>query len=71
MDPLLLFFLVTVVLCLLRARDLPTIDVGEASIGLPDVGLLVLALLAALRLQAERRSLRLRGFSPPHSLSPG
>ncbi len=56
-DPLFIFFLVTVVLCLLRARDLPTIEVSEAAVGFPDVALLVLALLTALRLRRGRRPL--------------
>ena len=50
-DPFFLVFLVTVVLCLLRARDLPTIEVSEAAVGVPDAALLVLAVLAALQLR--------------------
>ena len=56
-DPLFLFFLVSVVLCLLRARDLPTIEVSEAAVGFPDVALLLLAALTAHRLRAGSRSL--------------
>lgn len=56
-DPFFLFFLVTVVLCLLRARDLPTIEVSEAAVGLPDVALLALAVLTALRLRGGGRPL--------------
>ena len=50
-DPFLLVFLVTVVLCLLRARDLPTIEVSGAAVGFPDVALLVLAVCWPLRLR--------------------
>jgi len=56
-DPFFLFFLVTVVLCLLRARDLPTFEVSRAAAGFPDVALLVLAVLTALRLRGGDRSL--------------
>ena len=56
-DPFFLFFLVTVVLCLLRARDLPTVDVSGAAVGLPDLALFGLAALAARRLRAHRRPL--------------
>ena len=51
-------FLVTVLLCLLRSRDLPSIDFGAAgttvSVGPADVALLATAVLAALRLRARR-----------------
>lgn len=56
-EPFFLFFLVTVVLCLLRARDLPTIEVSEAAVGFPDVALLVLAGLTAFRLRGGGRPL--------------
>src|SRR5829696_6320570 len=51
-------FLVTVVLCLFRARDLPSVDLGiggtEFSIGPADVALLATTMLAVLRLRARR-----------------
>jgi O-antigen ligase len=52
-------FLLTVVLCLFRARDLPALDLGFAGTDLEinpaDVGLLVTAVLALARLRARRR----------------
>jgi O-antigen ligase len=52
-------FLVTVCLCLLRARDLPSATVGvggtSVSVGPADVALLVTAVLALLRLRDRRR----------------
>jgi hypothetical protein len=56
-DPLFLFFLVTVVLCLLRSRFLPTFEVSGAAVGFPDVALLVLAAFTARRLRGAGRSL--------------
>ena len=56
-DSLFLFFLVTVVLCLLRARDLPTIQVSEAAFGFPDGALLVLGVLTARRFRRTGRPL--------------
>ena len=57
-DPSFFVFLVTVVLCLLRARDLPSLDVAAAgttlSIGPADIGLAATAVLAVLRLRARR-----------------
>jgi O-antigen ligase len=57
-DPLFSVFLVTVVLSLLRARDLPSVDlpVGatDVSIGPADVALLATAVLALARLRARR-----------------
>jgi hypothetical protein len=57
-DSSFVFFLVTVVLCLLRSSDLPSVDVSTAgtslSIGPADVCLGVTAVLAALRLRARR-----------------
>jgi O-antigen ligase len=57
-DPFFFVFLVTVVLCLLRAEDLPSVDFDAAgttfSIGPADVALLATAVLAALRLRARR-----------------
>lgn len=51
-------FLVTVVLCLLRARDLPSVDFRAAgttvSVGPADVALLATAVVAALRFRARR-----------------
>ena len=51
-------FLVTVLLCLLRSRDLPSIDFGAAgttvSVGPADVALLTTAVLAVLRLRTRR-----------------
>jgi O-antigen ligase len=51
-------FLVTVVLCLLRSRDLPSVDFRAAgttvSVGPADVALLATAVLALLRLRARR-----------------
>jgi hypothetical protein len=51
-------FLVTVLLCLLRSRDLPSIDLRAAgttvSVGPADVALLATAVLAILRLRARR-----------------
>ena len=51
-------FLVTVLLCLLRSRDLPSIDFGAAgttvSIGPADIALLATAVLAVLRLRARK-----------------
>ena len=51
-------FLVTVLLCLLRSRDLPSVDFGVAgttvSVGPADLALLATAVLAALRLRARR-----------------
>jgi O-antigen ligase/polysaccharide polymerase Wzy-like membrane protein len=51
-------FLVTVLLCLLRSGDLPSIDLRTArttvSVGPADVALLATAVLAALRLRARR-----------------
>src|SRR5687768_14953501 len=55
-DPSFSLFLVAVVLCLFRAADLPSLDVGaggtELSIGPADVALLATAVLAVLRLRA-------------------
>jgi hypothetical protein len=56
-DPFFLFFLVTVVLCMFPARDLPTIAVSDAAVGFPDVALLALAVLTALRIRAGSRPL--------------
>ena len=57
-DPSFLVFLVTVALCLLRARDLPAVSFGIAGtdvrINPADVGLLVTATLALLRLRSRR-----------------
>lgn len=51
-------FLATVALCLLRARDLPSVELGaggtELSIGPADVALGVTAVLATMRLRARR-----------------
>ena len=51
-------FLVTVLLCLLRSRDLPSIDIGtsgtDVSLGPADAALAATAVLAALRLRARR-----------------
>jgi hypothetical protein len=51
-------FLVTVVLCLLRANDLPSVDFGvggtTVSVGPADVALTATAVLATLRLRARR-----------------
>jgi O-antigen ligase len=44
-------FLLTTVLCLLRARDLPSVDLGPASITPADVGLAVTTVLAIPRLR--------------------
>ena len=69
-DPFFLFFLVTVVLCLLRARDLPTIEVSEAAVGFPDVALLVprRAHRAPAPWEVAARCPR-RGCSPPQRRS--
>ncbi len=56
-DPLFVLFLVTVVLCLLRARDLPRFDVGAAAVGLPDICLVALAVSTAFRLRQRRLQL--------------
>lgn len=56
-DPLFVVFLVTVALCLLRGRDLPRLNVGAAAVGVPDVGLLVVAAFTALRLRRRRLQL--------------
>ncbi len=57
-DPSFSVFLVTVLLCLLRSSDLPSIDFTTAgttvSIGPADVALLATAALAGLRLRARR-----------------
>ena len=57
-DPSFLVFLATVTLCLLRARDLPAVSFGIAGtdvrINPADVGLLVTATLALLRLRSRR-----------------
>ena len=57
-DPSFLIFLVTVVLCLLRARDLPsaTVEISgtEVAVGPADIALVVLTVLALLRLRARR-----------------
>jgi O-antigen ligase len=57
-DPSFAVYLVTVVLCLLRARDLPSVSLGVAgtdvSVGPADVGLLVVAALAVLRLRGRK-----------------
>jgi hypothetical protein len=57
-DPSFSVFLVTVLLCLLRSTDLPSLDLGVAgttvSIGPADVALLATAVLAVLRLRARR-----------------
>lgn len=57
-DPSFSVFLVTVVLCLLRSRDLPSVDVRAAgttvSVGPADIALLATAVLAALRFRARR-----------------
>jgi hypothetical protein len=53
-DPLYVVFLITVLLCLLRAPDLPRLDVGDAALGLPDVALLLLAVIVAVRLRATQ-----------------
>jgi hypothetical protein len=51
-------FLVTVVLCLLRAADLPTVDFGVSgttvSVGPADIALAVSAVLSILRFRARR-----------------
>jgi hypothetical protein len=51
-------FLVTVLLCLLRSRDLPSIDFGVAgttvSVGPADIALLATTVLAALRIRSRR-----------------
>ena len=51
-------FLVTVLLCLLRSRDLPSVDFGAGgttvSVGPADVALLATLVLAVLRLRARR-----------------
>ena len=58
-DPSFAVYLVTVVLCLLRARDLPSVTLSLAgsdlSVGPADVALLVVAVLAVLRL-LERKT---------------
>lgn len=58
-DPSWSVFLVTVVLCLLRARDLPSVDVDTGgtrlSIGPADLALLATAVLGALRLHGRKR----------------
>jgi O-antigen ligase len=52
-------FLVTVALCLVRARDLPSVEVDVAgtgiSIGPADVALLLTGILAVVRLRSQRR----------------
>ena len=57
-DPSFAIYLVTVLLCLLRARDLPSVTLGVAgtdiSIGPADVALLVVAVLAVLRLRERK-----------------
>src|SRR5688500_16920006 len=57
-DPSFLIFLATVTLCLLRGRDLPAVSFGIAGtdvrINPADVGLLVTATLALLRLRSRR-----------------
>ena len=57
-DPSFSIFLVTVVLCLLRARDLPsaTVEISgtEVAVGPADIALVVLTVLALLRLRARR-----------------
>lgn len=51
-------FLVTLVLCLFRARDLPSVEVDVAgtgvSVGPADLGLLLTGILAVLRLRSRR-----------------
>lgn len=58
-DPAFAIFLVTVVLCLLRARDLPSVELGVAGTDVDvtpaDVGLLATAFLALARLRASKR----------------
>lgn len=49
-----LVFVLTTVLSLLRARDLPSVDLGPAAITPADVGLAVTAVLAVLRLRERR-----------------
>ena len=61
-DPLFLFFLVTVVLCLLRAGDLPRVDVSGAAVGFPDLALVVLGALTVLRVRTHRLQLPSRGL---------
>ena len=57
-DPSFLVFLVAVVLSLIRARDLPSVDVGvggaDVSLGPVDLALAATAVLAAWRLRARR-----------------
>jgi O-antigen ligase len=57
-DPSFSVFLVTVVLCLLRSRDLPSVDFGAGgttvSVGPADIALLATLVLAVLRLRARR-----------------
>jgi O-antigen ligase len=50
-----LVFLATVPLCLLRAIDLPSVNVGSLDVTVADVLLAVTAVVAALRLRAQRR----------------
>jgi O-antigen ligase len=56
-DPSFSIYLLTVLLCLLRSSDLPSVELAvagtEASIGPTDLALLVVALLAAPRLRAR------------------
>ena len=58
-DPAFAIFLVTVVLCLLRARDLPSLTLGlsgtDVDVTPADLGLLATAALAFLRLRETRR----------------
>jgi hypothetical protein len=58
-DPAWSIFLVTVLLCLLRARDLPAVGLGIAGTNVEitpaDVGLVLTGALALLRLQARGR----------------
>ncbi len=58
-DPAFLVFLVTVVLCLLRARDLPSLALGlagsDVDVNLADVGLVLTGALALWRLRTAGR----------------
>jgi peptidoglycan/LPS O-acetylase OafA/YrhL len=50
-----LVFLATVPLCLLRAKDLPSVEVGPLDVTIADVFLAATALLALVRLRERRR----------------